>query len=289
MTSHTLQVRYVGDEPWQMYAAGRIPEPATGKPAIVFVHGASHQGGFWEATPDNREGFALAFLDAGYPTWVVDLPGHGRSGRPDDFPKAGLEQAARQVAALATDLGPVILVGHSMGGQVVVRAAAALSPEAKANLRATLLLSPVSPPDLVQDPGRPPIPEDAAFSLSGPMGIGSLCNSDQFPKAAIGDYMKSLVPESPRAMNEFMTPGLAAKVGADVLTGVPALVVGAEQDVLVTPDRSAATAAFLGAQYVLLGRDWGMPGHGHCFMAELGSEAIAARCLDWLGTSATTR
>ena len=32
----------------------------------------------------------------------------------------------------------------------------------------------------------------------------------------------------------------------------------------------------------MLGRDWGLPGHGHMSILERGSDAIAARVLDWL-------
>ncbi len=86
-----------------------------GAPAIVFVHGWSCDRTYWagQLEPFSRE----------YQVVAVDLAGHGESG-------AGREEWSMaafggDVAAVVEGLGleRVVLVGHSMGGDVIAAAA----------------------------------------------------------------------------------------------------------------------------------------------------------------------
>src|SRR5215813_13689340 len=63
----------------QMYVQYRIPKTVSG-PAIVMVHGSGHSGATYETTPDGREGWATYFARKGFPVYVVDHAGRGRSG-----------------------------------------------------------------------------------------------------------------------------------------------------------------------------------------------------------------
>jgi pimeloyl-ACP methyl ester carboxylesterase len=83
--------------------------------ALVFVHGWSCDRGYWK---DQVEPFARF-----YRVVAVDMAGHGESG---------VDRAAWTISAFAGDvvavveklgLKRVILVGHSMGGDVIVEAA----------------------------------------------------------------------------------------------------------------------------------------------------------------------
>ncbi len=47
--------------------------------SILFVHGGGGQGADFVRTPDGRRGWVHRFLQAGYATYVLDRPGHGRS------------------------------------------------------------------------------------------------------------------------------------------------------------------------------------------------------------------
>lgn len=75
---------------------------------IVFVHGIRTSATMWRSQ--------LAFLDElGIPAVAVDLPGHG-SRMSEDFT---LHEALHTIDAAVRDAatrGPVLLVGHSMGG-----------------------------------------------------------------------------------------------------------------------------------------------------------------------------
>ncbi len=63
----------------QMYVQFRIPKSVTAPP-IVMVHGSGHTGVTYETTPDGREGWATYFARKGFPVYVVDHAGRGRSG-----------------------------------------------------------------------------------------------------------------------------------------------------------------------------------------------------------------
>lgn len=75
---------------------------------VVLVHGIRTSATMWNAQKE--------YLAArGNPTWPVDLPGHGsRIGEPFTLDEAmrTIDTAVRSAA----DAGPVLLVGHSMGG-----------------------------------------------------------------------------------------------------------------------------------------------------------------------------
>ncbi|MGK5627987.1 alpha/beta hydrolase [Streptomyces sp. URMC 123] len=128
--------------------AGRVAAPAgKGRPTFLLVHGA------------NSNAYAFAPLIAalsvlGYRALAVDLPGHGVQANfpisyqaPQDLAafatapspvlaKTTLEDNVRHVADVVRRLaaqGPVILVGHSMGGATITRVGNDL-PEAVARL-----------------------------------------------------------------------------------------------------------------------------------------------------------
>ncbi|HSV46620.1 MAG TPA: alpha/beta fold hydrolase, partial [Ramlibacter sp.] len=102
------------------------------KPTFVFVHGAWHGGWCWSET-------VRLLAEQGYPAIALDLPGHGMTARfaPAYTAKpqntAALSTEVSPLAALtlnhyrdhvlkvirglvADGSGPVILVGHSLGG-----------------------------------------------------------------------------------------------------------------------------------------------------------------------------
>jgi pimeloyl-ACP methyl ester carboxylesterase len=63
----------------QMYVQYRIPKTVSAMP-IIMVHGSGHTGVTYETTPDGREGWATYFTRKGFPVYVVDHVGRGRSG-----------------------------------------------------------------------------------------------------------------------------------------------------------------------------------------------------------------
>lgn len=125
-----------GPDPAQVYDV-RLPRPAASpvRPlTVVVVH-----GGFWRKEYDRGHAGrqAQAFADAGYPTAVVEyrrpgIPGGDWPGPADDLRAA--VAAIRRDPDLAGATGgaaggpgparPMVLVGHSAGGQLVAWASA---------------------------------------------------------------------------------------------------------------------------------------------------------------------
>ncbi|KAA9160889.1 alpha/beta fold hydrolase [Amycolatopsis acidicola] len=63
----------------QMYVEWETPREVTQPCPVVLVHGGGGQGLDYLGTPDGRPGWASMLVDEGFPVYVVDRPGHGRS------------------------------------------------------------------------------------------------------------------------------------------------------------------------------------------------------------------
>ncbi|MBN1293727.1 MAG: alpha/beta hydrolase [Candidatus Latescibacteria bacterium] len=86
-----------------------------GKPALVFVHGWCCDKSYWDSQ--------VKFFARNYTVVTVDLPGHGDSGmgrKEWTIPAYGKDIA---VVEKKLGLNQVILVGHSIGGSVILEAA----------------------------------------------------------------------------------------------------------------------------------------------------------------------
>jgi pimeloyl-ACP methyl ester carboxylesterase len=80
----------------QMYVRYQIPVARAShknRYPVVMIHGAGQQGTNFSGTPDGRPGWADFFLARGWPTYVVDQPGRGRSPylEPDYGPRTRLD------------------------------------------------------------------------------------------------------------------------------------------------------------------------------------------------------
>ena len=64
----------------QMYVRYMVPQGGDGNVSVVMVHGATLTGKSWETTPDGRMGWDEYFVRKGYPVYVPDQVGRGRSG-----------------------------------------------------------------------------------------------------------------------------------------------------------------------------------------------------------------
>ncbi len=83
---------------------------------IVLVHGGAHRAACWNLLIRELEA-------SGRQAVAVDLPGYGRDSTIDPTPRTladGIEATAEAIARLG---GPVMLVGHSLGGMTISGAA----------------------------------------------------------------------------------------------------------------------------------------------------------------------
>src|SRR5262249_44296354 len=83
-----------------MYVQYRIPKTVNGPPSILGP-GSGHTGATYETTPDGREGWATYFARKGFPVYVVDHSGRGRSGfNPTAINRARAESNAALLPAI---------------------------------------------------------------------------------------------------------------------------------------------------------------------------------------------
>jgi pimeloyl-ACP methyl ester carboxylesterase len=96
----------------------------TGTPALVFVHGWSCDRSYWDGQ--------VRLFARRFQVVTVDLAGHGDSGRGRE--RWTMASFGADVAAVADALGleGMVLIGHSMGGDVVVEAARRLPGRVRA-------------------------------------------------------------------------------------------------------------------------------------------------------------
>lgn len=93
----------------------RFEAKGLGSPALVFVHGWSCDRTYWRPQ--------MAHFASEHRVVALDLGGHGDSGM--DRVHWSMEAFGRDVVAVVEklDLEKVVLVGHSMGGSVILEAA----------------------------------------------------------------------------------------------------------------------------------------------------------------------
>ena len=113
----------IGEHSWTTPDGNRIPYSVAGKAdaevTVVLTHCWMCDRSFWDAQ--------LPALADDYRTVTFDLPGHGKAtGERTNWSVGGYGE---DLAGLIRELGlpEVVLVGHSMGGPVSLRAAALLS------------------------------------------------------------------------------------------------------------------------------------------------------------------
>jgi pimeloyl-ACP methyl ester carboxylesterase len=272
---------YVGASPYQMYVqewAAASDKPARAVP-VIMIHGGVHTGSTWTTEPDGRPGWAPRFAEQGWPVYVVDWPGVGRSGFWPETLTTGADKVVDALIALLERTGPAVLVGHSIGGALSFKVA-----ERRPDLvRAIVALAPASME--VPSTAVPAAAPDKPVIVTREAALQRFANSNLFPKDTFENYFSSLVPYSPRIRNAAVGVNDDLKLDRnrlDVWKKVPVLFLVAEEDRTVPNALSEETAKAMGLQQVLLGRDWGMPGHGHLFIVENGNDAIAHRVQDWI-------
>ena len=260
-----------------------VDEPRTvraGTPTIVFVHG-------WALTHDSWHFQRAAFRDQ-WRMVFYDHRSHGRSGR-SARSQCTLEQLGRDLGAVidqATPDGPLVLVGHSMGGMTIMSLAEQFAEMVSDRVVAVALLStsaggviPVtggrgrhlvvkaSPPVLsVLATAAPAIEAGRratgglAYELTRRMGFGGRVSDDQVR------FIDAMIAANPLSVFTDFYPLFTTLDMHEVLRGfsrLPTLVVAGGRDA-VTPVRHSRRIAELipTAELVIF------EGAGHLVMME---------------------
>jgi len=284
---------FVGANPYSMYVESFIPEKPTHATPIVLVHGCCTTGAGFVSTPDGREGWAMYFVRHGWKTYVVDQPGHGRSPMPQDYPTMSLQHGVDDSVALVKKIGRSVFLVHSIGGMIGWK----LCDTVPDQIAAIIGVAPVPPANMPKGsfPAASAIGQSFVSSGTGPYlpetqpawykleaAKSAFASASLFPTNAMDQYYASLVPESPRAINELMNKdGMGLTADPRKFANVPKLIVTGDQDPRHPRAVDAQTAKFLGADHIYLA-DVGLPGHGHPMYLDKENEKIAQVILDWL-------
>ena len=89
-----------------------VPRGTEKAPSLLFIHGAGGNGELWEEQAGFFEGKHSAFR--------LDLPGHGRSESPGEESIHAYAKWVRLCSEKLFSRKPFVLVGHSMGGAIVL-------------------------------------------------------------------------------------------------------------------------------------------------------------------------
>jgi pimeloyl-ACP methyl ester carboxylesterase len=232
------------------------------KETLVFVHGMSHGAWCW------KEYFIPYFEQLGYDCLAVNLPGHENPGSKKAIHyslDAYVEALANTVDSLAED--PVI-IGHSMGGMILQKYLL------KGRCKQAILLASVPPSGVLLPSLR--------VLIKHPGGIKYLFQANllgvfrKYPILMFGsnirtvEYVDKMCAESFWAYLQLMIPLLRIK------KGIPVLVMGGTEDLLISVNEFKQTAKVYGAELML------MDGGSHDLMLDPDCARYADKIYAWM-------
>lgn len=248
-----------------------LPARKTGKPALLFVHGAFAGGWMWSET------FMPFLAKAGYPCHALSLRGHAGSAGREHINWHSVGDYVDDVKTVVDWLGEVpILIGHSMGGFVVqkylehraVPGVALICSVPPQGLIASQFHLMFNKPHLFQE-----INQIMAGQYTDTSTLREALFAGEVDEAMLAAWLTRMQPESHRAlwdMSMFSLPNLYA------MHRPPMLILGAEEDVLVPAFLVQST-----------GHTYHEPVHifrhmGHAVTHEKEWPLVAATLRDWL-------
>lgn len=249
-----------------------LPEHATGKPPLLFVHGAFAGGWMWTET------FMPFLAQAGYPCHALSLRGHGGSDGREHINWHSVADYVDDLKAVVDWLGETpVLVGHSMGGFIVqkylehrpARAAALICSVPPQGLIASQFHLLFSKPHLFLELNR-----ILSGEYTDTATLREALFAGEVDEAMLAAWISRMQNESQRAildMTVFNLPNLFS------MHRPPMLILGAEEDVLVPAFLVQATANTYGQRAHIFRR------MGHAVTHEKEWPLVATHLCDWLG------
>lgn len=233
-------------------------EPTCLNTPILMVHGACH--GWWAYRK-----WLPFFAAAGWQVYSMSLRNHSASySVPEEtYQKLTVDDYAEDVLkVLAWIDQPAILIGHSMGGITVQKAAE------QANLRALILLASVGPGQLGAI--RDPLPLDKTFMFSPEQARDIWFYKIDDP--SFNAIYQQLVPESVSVINHYSTGDL--RIDRSRIR-CPIFVIGAKHDRTVVHNFQSIAEFYNGDRLLV-------PDAGHDFMLEPAAIDVAISINHWL-------
>jgi alpha-beta hydrolase superfamily lysophospholipase len=127
---------------------------------VILVHGGVHTGICWTRRPDGQPGWAQYLAENGWTAFVVDWPGIGRSVGTGTLLQSKAEHIVTALAALAREIGPALLIGHSFGAAI----AAKVTEVASKHVAGLISIAPAPHGNISNN--RPPLPDDKPITFN---------------------------------------------------------------------------------------------------------------------------
>lgn len=253
----------------------RFPETAPKSTPLLFVHGSFADARCWE------EHFLPYFAEQGYAAHALSLRGHGRSEGREQILIWRLADYVADIKQVVEQLpGPPVLIGHSMGGMVVQKYLELYSNIAGMALMAAVPPQGLLPVNLYMAMRHPFLFQQMALlsllgpSFASPEIMNQLLFFSDMPRAKLEDYFQYMQAESQVVALDMM--GLnPLRLKPDQLR-IPILVLGTQNDVLISPAMITETARFYQADVHIFSK------MGHAMMMELNWREAADTLLAWL-------
>lgn len=291
-----------------VYADTMAPDNDTGKLPVVMVHGGGHTGSCYLLTADNRPGWAYRFVDAGYPVWIPDWPGCGRSGDVLPFSEltgarvcAALGAVIREAAA-ASPTGKIVLMGHSMGGALswklvegnrdLIEKVVAVAPGPPGNIQPEANVVEETEDEVVVE----------SFGMTRRLARDRVYNggmefvahkligkSKRFPAGSLDMYAGQVAGVPPRLLYERQNiRGSQLRIDdLSVFKDLPVMVFTGSDDTDHPKDVDTAVVDWLAANGAEVDFWWlpdrGVDGNGHMLMMEDNSDDLADMIVGWVG------
>ena len=285
----------VGDWPYHMYVEYQQPGPGVlpHRLPVVMYHGGMGTGSAYWSTPDGRKSWAPYFVEHGWTVYVVDWPGHGRSGFPRDFATMPYERVVAAGVALAEKLGPSILLTGSMSGPVGWK----IAEESPQNVAAIISWGPGPPANLQEvNAKRPDQSEPSWADETQPVRYKAasadktfdreefhrrFAGGPRYPNEAFEQAFMKEAPESARIVNQrYNKDGSGLHVDSSQITA-RVLVITDDNSPGHPREADESVARFFGGDHIWL-PDVGLRGFSHQMRFDHGNLDIADLMFVWL-------
>ena len=243
-------------------------ESSSGKPSIVFVHGACMGAWVWQGN------FFDYFHEAGHDVYALSLSHHSKSNGPGKLKWTSIATYVKDLAEIVDSIeGSVFLIGHSMGGFTIQHY---LKKPAKHVVGATLLCSAPSH-GLLHLIGKLMMHYPLYFIQSviqtswlpvmkNKKRLQRVMFREDFPSFKMNEVVTLIQDESFLAFLEMVflrLPNIKKMP-------VPVMIIGAEKDYLISVNDTQRMANHYGLNAQII------KGASHCLMLETGWEEVAA-------------
>lgn len=249
----------------------REPKEKRFKTPLLFVHGTGHAAWCWD------ENFLLYFADKGFSSHAVSLRGHGKSEGREKLKWTSVSDYVSDVFQAASQL-PItpVVCGHSLGGLVVqkylerheVTAAILVAPSPSEGMFWSGLKLQMLNPLLM---AKVSIKQDYAVMFSTPKLAKKFLFSADVDDRKVAEYVGRFGSESYRAALEMIY-----NLPRPKKIKTPLLILGAQNDALITPKKIERTARAYKADCKIF------PNMAHDMMLECDWRQVANFMIEWL-------